>query len=196
MERHNFSFFGQKSALFLDSGSLNEPAIYIRLIKKLPSGTWEKPSRKEGKSIKFNLLEMTEILHVLHTPNSSWSTVHRFKQQQTSIKFDHKEATLQMFATGYSKFFNRAEIRVFRDLLTHIYKEKIQFATGNNEKYNNKQNVKNNEKYHERHNESYLKKQNSRSNPNQFSPNPVREQTVSPTIESGSLNVLEPNIMI
>ncbi|MHA1612807.1 MAG: hypothetical protein ACTSYU_12190, partial [Promethearchaeota archaeon] len=134
MDRHNFSFFGQKTALILDSGPLNEPSIYVRLIKKLPSGIWEKPSKKEGKSLKFNLLEMTEILHVLQTPNSSWSTVHRFKQQQSSIKFDRKEATLQMFTKGYSKFFNKAEVTVLKDLLNHIYEEKIQFATGNNER--------------------------------------------------------------
>ncbi|TFH30486.1 MAG: hypothetical protein E4G98_01970 [Promethearchaeota archaeon] len=220
MDRHNFSFFGQKSALFLDSGSLNEPSIYIRMIKRLPSGIWERPSKKEGKSLKFNLLEMAEILLVLQTPNSSWSTVHRFHQQQSSIKFDHKEATLQMFTTGYSKFFNKSELKVLCDLLTHIYQEKIQFATGNNEKYNerNKYNEMNSDDITEKNNECIIEENtkintigsneshnsapilvhqgNNLQTPNKIGKesNQRRDHHINPITQSGKKEVLGSNI--
>lgn len=132
MNHHNQSFFGQKSAVILDSAAPTDPFIYLRFLKKLSDGRWEKPSQGEGKNLKLNLLEIIEILHVLKTPSSQWSTVHKYEDQNTSIKVVHKnsENTVQFFITGYAKPLGRAETRLFTDLLEHIYQEKIKFATG------------------------------------------------------------------
>ena len=135
MDHHNYSFFGQKSAIILDSAKLVEPYLFLRFLKKLPEGRWEKPSLGEGKNLKVNLLEITEILRVLHTPNSEWSTVHRFQETQTSIKMTHQGDKVQLFVTGYAKPLMPAEVRIFTDLLEHIYREKIEYATGGNPKY-------------------------------------------------------------
>lgn len=130
MEHHNYSFFGQKSALILDSGELADPCLYLRFLKKLPEGRWEKPSVGEGKNLKFNLLEITEILQVLRTPNSQWSTVHKFHEASTSIKVTHQGDKVQFFVTGYAKPLMKAEIVLLADLWEHIYREKIEHATG------------------------------------------------------------------
>lgn len=79
MNHHNQSFFGQKSAIILDSAKTSDLYIYLRFLKKLPDGRWEKPSQGEGKNFKLNLLEIVEILNVLNTPNSRWTTVHKFE---------------------------------------------------------------------------------------------------------------------
>jgi len=131
MEHHNYSFFGQKSAVILDSASFTDPFIYLRFLKKLPDGRWEKPSQGEGKNLKLNLLEITEILYVLNHPNSHWSTVHKFEDQQTSIKVESRPDSFHFFITGYAKPLGRAEMRVLNDLLEHIYREKIAYATNN-----------------------------------------------------------------
>jgi hypothetical protein len=55
---HNYSFFGQKSALFIKSSSKNEPYIFFQCIKSKNDGSWEKPSQGEGKIIKLSLEEM------------------------------------------------------------------------------------------------------------------------------------------
>ena len=50
---HNKSFFGTDSAILFDSGQLSSPAIFLTSIKKKEGGSWEKPSQKEGRAIKF-----------------------------------------------------------------------------------------------------------------------------------------------
>ncbi|MHA1522726.1 MAG: hypothetical protein ACTSRK_21390 [Promethearchaeota archaeon] len=135
MDHHNYSFFGQKSAIILDSAKPSEPFIFLRFLKKLPEGRWEKPSLGEGKNLKINLLEITEMLRVLNTTNSEWSTVHRFQDIQTSIKMTHQGQKVQFFITGYAKPLMPAEVRIFTDLLNHIYHEKIEKATGRDPKY-------------------------------------------------------------
>lgn len=134
MEHHNQSFFGQKSAIILDSAKSSEPYIYLRFLKKLPDGRWEKPSQGEGKNLKLNLLEIVDILYVLNTPNTRWSTVHKFGDQQTSIKVEHRadSDSVLFFITGYAKPLSRTEAKLFTDLLNHIYCEKIKYATGGN----------------------------------------------------------------
>jgi len=63
MDNHNQSFFGQKTGLLLNSADPSEPYIYLRFLKKKGDGTWEKPSNREGKNIKINLLEQIQISH-------------------------------------------------------------------------------------------------------------------------------------
>jgi hypothetical protein len=131
MQRHRYSFFGKKVGLLLDSGDWNHPNIYFRFIKKKNSGDWEKPSAKEGKTLKFSLLELISIINTLEQPGSKWSTVHRFQGDSTPITFKHKGNHMMIFLQNYHKYLNDAEIALITALLKHIFQEKIQYATGN-----------------------------------------------------------------
>jgi len=55
VDKHNKSFFGQSTGMFLQSSSKTDPFLFLRFIKKKESGTWEKPSIGGGKTFKdFN----------------------------------------------------------------------------------------------------------------------------------------------
>jgi len=61
-DQHNYSFFCQKTGLTVQSAPKNEPYMFLRFIKNKSDGEWEKPSKGEGKAIKFSLEEMVSIL--------------------------------------------------------------------------------------------------------------------------------------
>lgn len=131
-DTHNYSFFGQNTGLFLQSSSKNEPFVFFRCIKKRDERSWEKPSRREGKTIKVGLEEIIMLLQVLEQKMKSWSTVHRFKEEKTriSIKWDENEdKTLWIHVGNYSKKLNFAQVEILKHLLKHIFKEKIEFST-------------------------------------------------------------------
>lgn len=65
VEYHNKAFFGSKVGMFFDSGSWTSPFFYLKFIKKRDNNTWEKPSLRQGKSIKFSLEDTALILRVL-----------------------------------------------------------------------------------------------------------------------------------
>ncbi|UYP44863.1 hypothetical protein NEF87_001148 [Candidatus Lokiarchaeum ossiferum] len=132
MQRHRYSFFGQKVGLLLDSSEWTDASLYLRFLKKRPEGYWEKPSKKEGKNIKLNLLEMIAILELLsdnQTTSKKWSTVHRFGQEQTPITFEKRNDALTISVPGYQKYMKFPETKLLTDLLQHIYNEKIIYAT-------------------------------------------------------------------
>ena len=132
MQRHRYSFFGQKVGLLLDSAEWTDASLYLRFLKKKPDGYWEKPSKKEGKNIKLNLLEMIEIIELLtdkQTTSKKWSTVHRFGQEQTPITFERRNDALTISVPGYQKYLKFPETKLLTDLLQHIYEEKIIHAT-------------------------------------------------------------------
>jgi len=73
------------------------------------------------------------IQQVLSKKIKSWSTYHVFNKIKTQISFKWKEGNnkkLWINIGSYSKMLNLAQIEIFRLLLKHIIKEKIQFATG------------------------------------------------------------------
>jgi len=70
MDRHNYSFFGQKTGMLLDSAEIDQPCLYLRFLKKKQDGSWEKPSQGQGKNIKLNLIEMIAILRIFRTENT------------------------------------------------------------------------------------------------------------------------------
>ncbi len=41
-DNHNQSFFGQSTAMFVQSSSKNEPFIFMKFIKKKGDGSWER----------------------------------------------------------------------------------------------------------------------------------------------------------
>jgi hypothetical protein len=132
MNHHNYSFFGQKTGMLLDSAEINQPCLYLRFLKKKQDGSWEKPSQGEGKNIKLNLLEMIAILRVFRSENSKWSTVHKFGEDVKSITVENKNSIIAFMISGYVKQLKFPESELFIDLLDHIYNEKIINATISN----------------------------------------------------------------
>ena len=132
---HSYSFFGQNTGLLLNSSSNSEPFFFFRCIKRKPDGIWEKPSKGEGKVIKFSLEEAVMILEVLNRRMINWSTYHTYKDNKTPISLgweDEKARTLWVNIGNYSKMLNFAQSGVLKMLLTHLLAEKIEFATSSN----------------------------------------------------------------
>ncbi len=135
VDNHSYSFFGQKVGLIIQSASKTEPFIFFRLIKSKNDGSWEKPSSGEGKVIKFSLEEMVWIIRVLNKGVNSWSSYHTFKDNKTPISFkweDGEKAKLWIHIGSYSKVLEYSQFKILEMLLTHILKEKIEFATAPN----------------------------------------------------------------
>ena len=132
VEKHSQSFFGQSTGLTLLSSSKSDPYIFLKCIKKKSDGSWEKPSLGEGKTIKCNLDEIVMILEVLKRKSDSWSTYHSFNEVKTQISFkweNEAKKKLLIYIGNYSKMLNFAQTEIFRLLLKHILKEKIEYAT-------------------------------------------------------------------
>jgi hypothetical protein len=130
VDTHNQSFFGQSTGLIIQSTSKKESFIFMRFLKKKENGAWEKSSVGEGKTIKCNLEEIVMILEVLKKNSKSWSTVHRFKDEKTPISISWEgESKVWLNVGDYPKMLNFAQIEIFRLLLQHILKEKIEFST-------------------------------------------------------------------
>jgi len=129
-DKHNKSFFGQSTGMFLQSSSRTDPFIFFRFIKKKESGTWEKPSLGEGKTIKCSLEEIVMILKVLKRDLKSWSTVHVFKEEKTPISVKWEGENKIWFNVGeYPKMLAGSQIEILALLMGHILAEKIEFAT-------------------------------------------------------------------
>lgn len=129
---HSQSFFGQSTGLTIQSSSKTEPFIFLKCIKKKGDGTWEKPSKMEGKTVKCNLDEIVMILQVLKRKTKSWSSYHDFNNVKTQILFqweEGKEEKVWINIGNYSKMLNFAQVEIFRLLLEHILTEKIEYAT-------------------------------------------------------------------
>ena len=132
VDKHSQSFFGQSTGLTLLSSSKSDSFIFLKCIKKKPDGSWEKPSLGEGKTIKCNLDEIVMILEVLQRNCDSWSSYHNFNEVKTQISFkweNEDKKKLLIYIGNYSKMLNFAQTEIFRLLLKHILKEKIEYAT-------------------------------------------------------------------
>ncbi len=133
---HSLSFFGQNSGITIKSSAKEDPFLFLKFIKKKQDGSWEKPSRGEGKSIKLSMEEIVMILRLLQKKTKNWSTVHTFKNMKTQISFNwdtskekDDEKILWLSVGEYKKMFNYAQTEIFYMLLDHLIKEKIEFAT-------------------------------------------------------------------
>jgi len=132
VEKHSQSFFGQSTGLTLLSSSKSDPFIFLKCIKKKSDGSWEKPSLREGKTIKCNLDEIVMILEVFKRTSDSWSSYHNFNDVKTQISFkweNEKKKKLLIYIGNYSKMLNFAQCEIFRLLLEHILQEKIEYST-------------------------------------------------------------------
>ncbi len=129
MQRHRYSFFGQKSGILFDSGDDSQPFLFLSFVKKKQTGQWERPTNGEGKNIKFNLGEILHILRILSQTNAEWSTVHKFQTETTPISWKNVNEVIQISIPGYSKLLKFPESKLFHDLLAHVYQEKIEKST-------------------------------------------------------------------
>lgn len=129
MQHHNISFFGQKAGIILDSAKIADPFLYFRFIKKKADGNWEKPSLNEGKTVKFNLLELCAVGRLLHQPNGTWSTVHKRGEIMTSIIIEKTDQQCLIKAGEYMRNLHDSEIDLLSRLLDHLITEKIENAT-------------------------------------------------------------------
>lgn len=135
VDNHSQSFFGQSTGITIQSALKSDPYIFLKCIKKKEDGTWEKPSRGEGKTIKLSLDEMVMVLEVLKQKVDSWSSYHKYKKQETPISFKwekNKEKKLWINIGNYSKILARPQIEIFRLLMQHLMKEKIEYSTVSN----------------------------------------------------------------
>ncbi|MHA1396054.1 MAG: hypothetical protein ACTSRZ_21325 [Promethearchaeota archaeon] len=133
VDKHNQTFFGQKTCIILSSNSKSDPWIYIRCIKKKKSGDWQKFS--EGKVIKISLLEMFSIYAVLSGEKKIWNTFHSFTDRKTPISFawdEYDEDLLWVSIDDYSRALSYPEIKLLKRLLDHLIDEKIEFGTTRN----------------------------------------------------------------
>ena len=131
-DKHSQSFFGQAVGLTIQSSSKSDPFIFLKCKKKKPDSSWEKPSLGEGKSIKCSLDEMVCILHVLKRKGNSWSTYHKYNENNTQISFsweDNNKKKLWINIGTYSKMLGFAQVEIFKLLLKHLINEKIENAT-------------------------------------------------------------------
>ena len=132
VDSHSKSFFGQNTGIIVSSFSSSVPFTFIHCFKKKPNGTWEKPSSKEGKSIKFSLEEIVLILRVLNRQTLNWQTQHNYNDKTTSISFnweDDEAEVLWINIGKYSKRLNLAQTEILKLLLSHFLQEKIIHST-------------------------------------------------------------------
>ncbi|MGM0470630.1 MAG: hypothetical protein ACQERB_17760 [Promethearchaeati archaeon] len=126
---HNRSFFGQNTALIIQSTSKKEDWVFFRCIKRKKGNIWEKPSQGEGKVIKISLEELVMMLKVLKAKMDSWSTYHSYNGTNTQISFNWQENIIWINIGDYSKMLDEAQIEIMKLLLEHLLIEKIEFAT-------------------------------------------------------------------
>jgi hypothetical protein len=127
---HLKSFFGQNSALIVESPQKSLPFIFLKCIKKKEDGSWEK--MKEGKTVKITIEEIICILEVLNRKSANWRGYHVFKDYQTEIyvAWEDKSRQVCVFRIGdYEKKLRFPNNRFLTLLLKHILSEKIEFAT-------------------------------------------------------------------
>jgi len=98
-------------------------------VRKKRDGNWEKTSQGEGKTIRLSLEEMVSIKEVFKKCPSSWKSVHKYKEEMTSIDFDSREnqSLPYLLKIGtYPKPLTFAQGEIFRMLLEHLITEKIE----------------------------------------------------------------------
>src|SRR4030042_4648046 len=132
MQTHRYSFFGQKTALVLQSGNWTAPCIFLTFIKKRDNGTWERLA--EGKTVKLSLPEIIAVRDVAAGEHPEWKTYHKSNGNGTSIaarlEKNKADSTLLLAVGDYLKPVNYPETTVFKELLDHVLKEKITHAPG------------------------------------------------------------------
>ncbi|MFX1257758.1 MAG: hypothetical protein ACFFAN_07865 [Promethearchaeota archaeon] len=129
---HIKSFFGQNYGIIIKSPAKLVPYIFLQCIKRKEDGSWEKPSKNEGKTIKLSLEEIICILEVLNKKSANWRGYHVFKEYRTDIYvgWESEAREVLLFKIGnYKKKLRFPNTTFLTLLLKHLLKEKIEFAT-------------------------------------------------------------------
>lgn len=129
---HTKSFFGKRSGIILTSSAKSVPYMFLKFTKKRENGSWEKPTRGEGKTIKLSIEEMICVLEVLKRKIAQWRGYHLFKETKTEIYFgweDESREVLRVKAGDYSKKLKFPFTTFLTLLIDHLLTEKIEFAT-------------------------------------------------------------------
>lgn len=132
VDSHSKSFFGQNTGIIVSSFSCSDPFTFIHCFKRKSNGIWQKPSSKEGKSIKFSLEELVLILRVLNRQTLKWQSQHNYKDNTTAVSFnweDEESNVLWINIGKYSKRLTLAQTEILRLLLSHFLQEKIIYST-------------------------------------------------------------------
>ena len=134
-DSHTKSFFGQRSGIIINSPAKMVPHIFLTCINRKEDGTWEKPSKNEGKTIRLSLEEIICILEVLNRRSQNWRGYHVFKDEKTEIYVGWESEAREVlnFKIGnYKKKLKFPNTNFLMKLLEHILDEKIEFATSGN----------------------------------------------------------------
>lgn len=129
---HTKSFFGQKTGIILNSPARILPYIFISCINRRPDGSWEKPSKGEGKTVKITTEEIICFLEVLNRRSANWRGYHVFRDYKTEIYVgweDESREVLILKIGEYQKKLKFPSTNFMTMLLEHILKEKVEFAT-------------------------------------------------------------------
>ena len=129
---HTKSFFGQKSGIIVNSPAKLVPYIFLTCINRKEDGTWEKPSKNEGKTVRLSTEEIICILEVLNRRSQNWRGYHVFREEKTEIYvgWESEAREVLKFKIGnYKKKLKFPNTNFLIKLLEHILDEKIEFAT-------------------------------------------------------------------
>ena len=130
VNNHTKTFFGENTALTVQSNSKEDSFIFIKILNKKDEGVWKKPTSGEGKTIKCSMEEIVSILQVLKHEIKEWSTYHVYNDQKTQISFQFVlDNLLKVQIENYSIKLKYEQIIIFKLLLKHLLKEKIIYAT-------------------------------------------------------------------
>ena len=127
---HNKTFFGQDSALIVQSSTRKDPATFFKFFQKKQDGAWERPSEGEGLTAKFAMRELVFILRVLSRETEDWTAMHQFQDKTTNFHLRRtSDNTLRFNAQSYTVELDYGQADILRMLLKHILEEKIIHAT-------------------------------------------------------------------
>ncbi len=129
---HTKTFYGQKSSLLISSPRKVVPYIFLSCINRRDDGTWERPAKGEGKTVKLSIEEIICILEVLHRRSANWRGYHVFKNRKTEIYagWEDKSRQVLLIKIGdYMKKLRFPNLNFLTLILEHLLSEKIEFAT-------------------------------------------------------------------
>ena len=129
---HTKTFYGQKSSLLISSPAKMVPYIFLSCINRRNDGTWERPAKGEGKTVKLSIEEIICILEVLHRRSANWRGYHVFKDRKTEIYTgweDENRHVLLIKIGDYMKKLRFPNLNFLTLMLEHLLSEKIEFAT-------------------------------------------------------------------
>ncbi|MHA1269370.1 MAG: hypothetical protein ACTSPY_06235 [Candidatus Helarchaeota archaeon] len=136
-ENHNYSFFGEDTAIILLTKDF-EDKLHLNFIRKKDDNTWEK--FEEGLHVELKVQEICKILDFLEYNDKKMKIIHQYPESENikTIIFkklkDKKTKKRVLNITGEStnipeKIYNKSlvneEIRLFRKILEHLEMEKI-----------------------------------------------------------------------